>query len=55
MGTYTSRKTCEDLGKWEVSFTLGIGLVNSFKIKGMLKINLERNPNDIETFLHVVK
>lgn len=51
----TCRKTGKDLGKREVSFILGVALMHTFKMKGMLKMNPERNPNDFETFFHVTK
>lgn len=54
-GMHFSRKIGKDLGKREVSFTLGVELVKGFKMKGMLKTNPERNPSDNDTFLHVVK
>lgn len=51
----TCRKISKDLAKREVSFTFGVELVKSFKVKGMLKTNPERNPSDSDTFLHAVK
>lgn len=52
--TRTRRKTCEGLGEREVAFALRVGLLKGFKMKGMLKMDPERNLHDIETFLHVV-